>query len=532
MSIQVWRRPVNDDGSSGSPREALRPQADPSIYNSLNDVSGNAPPQGPDFPKSKFPGTASPAPESPAGSPPLPDSIKRPENVIGFVPKGQVLFEETRRMVENGDWGEDQEHKWNQEAKRSHLNRILKDHPGQWDIDSWDFIELWKKRAPDVFNLESYDGKLYRQEIYNQCYAEFSEGYVEILDDGSARGRKSFLCNEPGCLYCDQKKRGALAREWIEIVQRVVNFNPGFPGLLSLVFTLPEEIEADPVQDPKLETALKKAVQNTVRWIFGRKSRSNIFLRLSIHPVGDRDLYRDRWHVHVNVIPAEVQNGQFFWLSPRWPWGALDYGAIGEEWNSHLQEIFGRELEAINPQVSFIRFPQEGEYDHQKQFIDEVQKFWGRFSHRFRYDIRSFAGDIEKAVLRTEFDQEKIILKAENAAGIYWRMVDPVDLIARYQFIRAQNLQQVLGWGRALKKYEMILFGEPYKSEIEEGEEGDPEAPAVVAVVDAECEMVLGRYWDATEKKVKFVRSLIFHYTDPDTGDRKTIMDSALEGMT
>lgn len=527
MTIQVWnRRPITDDGASGSPRGALGPEADSSIYISLNDVSGNAPFQGSGSPE-VFPETAALLGyEQPSGPPPLPASIHRGENVIGFVPKDKILSEETKSMIEDGDWGDDQAHKWNQEAKRGHLNRILRDYPGQWDLDSWDFIELWKKRAGEVFNLNSYDGKLWREEIYAQCYKEFSEGYVEILDDGSARGRKSFVCNEPACLYCDQKKRGRLASEWIEIIQRVVSYNPGFPGMLSLVFTLPEDIEADPLTDSKKESALTRAVQDTVRWIFDRKTRSNIFMRISIHPVGDRDLYRDRWHVHVNIIPAEVHKGQFFWLSPRWPWGALDYREIGQKWNRHLQEIFEREdLDAINPECCFIPYPQDSEH--------EQKKFWGRFAHRFRYDMRSFAGDIEKAVLRTEFDQEKIILKGENADGIYWRMVDPVDLISRYQFIRTNNRQEVRGWGRALKKYEMILFGEPYKLETEESsEEADPEQPAVVAVVDAECEMVLGRYWDATAKKVKFVRAVIFHYTDPDTGERKTLMDPGLEGMT
>jgi hypothetical protein len=457
--------------------------------------------------------------------PTLPASISRPDSVIGFVPKNQILSEENRKIVETGGWGDDYENKLQQEAKRGHLNRILRNHPGDWDHDSWDFIELWKKRAGDVFNLTSYESNLYRKQTYDQCYAMWSEGVVEILDDGSARGRKSIVCGEPACLYCDQKKRGRLASEWIEIIQRVVSFNPGFPGLLSLVFTLPEEIEADPLQDPKKEAALIRAVQSTVRWIFGRSTRSNIFMRISIHPVGDRDLYRDRWHVHVNVIPGEVSKGQFFWLSPRWPWGALDYREIGREWNRHLQEIYDRDLDAINPEVRFLPFPQDS--------TDDQKKFWGRFSHRFRYDMRSFAGDIEKAVMRTDFKQEKIILKAENAEGIYWRKVDPLDLIQRFQFIRSWNRQEVRGWGRCLKKYEMILFGEPYRSPAEEAEaEGMPEEPAVVALVEADCEMVIGRYWDAAEKKVKFVRSVIFHYTDPVTKERKTLMDPGLEGMT
>lgn len=524
---QVWRRrplEVEDSGGSGSsvspPRGALAPEGDSIIINSLNDVPGNAS-ASPGNQKGAFPGT--PLPSGPGlgllmGSemPALPG----PDNVIGFVPHDRLLSLEEQKIFDQGLADKDQVLKWEQERKRQYLNKLLRENnPGLWDVEHWGFIEKWKETAPQVYNLAPYESNPHREEIFRQCYSEISDGFIEILEDGSIRGRKTFLCGEACCLYCDQKRRGRLANEWIEIIQRVVRFNPGFPGLLTLVFTLPESVESFPCHDASVERRLLKSIQKTVRWIFGRGSRSNIFMRLSVHPVGDSDLFRERWHVHCNVIPSEVVDGQFFWLSPRWDWGALDYREIGAFWNSELRRIFDDNLEAIPPECRFVPFCE-----------DDQASFWGKLAHRFKYDMRSFAGDVEKSVIRFNEKDSQAVLKAENSDGIYWRLVDTFDLILRYQSVRGGNLQQVLGWGRCLRKYEMILFGELYQQESDDGELM-PEGPVVVSTISAQCIMVLGRYWDPSSKKVKFLRGMVFEYIDPDSQETRYLMDSEMEGV-
>ena len=420
-------------------------------------------------------------------------------------------------------------------GKRDFLNSTLTRYfPDiSWSDKPWSFISAYQGLAEKVFNIDSSEYSPYRRYEFETCYSKKgAKGRIHTeVGNQDKRYRERFHCGEPGCLLCGKLSRQRLALEWVEHYKQIIAKNPGFPGFLTMDFTLPEKYEGVPLYDEEVEKSILNGIQGIVRRVFGLKSRSNIEMNFCVHPVGDSDLFRDRWHVHVIIMPAEIRKDKktgeksFDWVYPvqvahnhtQKDW-KLDFVWLKDEYNKVLSDSLRVDSpEAIHPQVEFISYDKnarkwKGKLKGRK--FEDV--FWAKVTHRIKYDMRSFAKDLENAVVRTDKENNQFIVKVKGPKKddvVYWLLVDGLTLVQRYKWIKKHNKIRARGWGQCKKRYIDVLG----LVENDPGEEPD------CIVSDANIEVIRRKAFDLKTGKVVWEREEIYHFKCPISNEEMSV---------
>ncbi len=407
--------------------------------------------------------------------------------------------------------------RWPAEMSQDHKRIVLEsclneNFPGvDWSADPWHFIEVFKDSAREVFKIRNSFFDTYRVFNFRRCYRKKTVG--EVLTSVQAphtRYRRRKRCQEPGCLDCWDTARLRLAGEKVRVLKKVLEANPGGPGILEIGPTLPESVEHLPLQDKGIEKRLLDGLHEIVRDLFGVTARSNILAYVSVHPVGDRDLFRDRWHPHLHVLPGHVAKDRktgerrFEWLYPRFTapghkesdW-KIDLVWLRERWNGVLRSVFGNVVgTAIYPEIGFV------------SNSDDALIY-----RKIKYAVRGWGKDFEQAALRTAGGgRDFFIMKAERETDkrIHWTVCPAEACAERWKWVKKHNRVITWGFGQALKKY-MDVFG------LVDAPRSEP--PKVVRT-NAEVEIICEKTYDPQKKRVVWIRDEIYTWTCPITGER------------
>ena len=389
----------------------------------------------------------------------------------------------------------------------------------RWSSGFWQFIKTYGQEAKRIFGISDSSIRK-RATFFDWCYRPKTKGYVLPSMDGETYYDRNH-CGEPGCLLCADRARRRIAGEWYEVKKQVVENHPeGFKGFLDLNFTLPEELEGIPLKDRKIERALLDAEQGIAREIFGLNSRSNVAMNVVVHPIGSRDLFRDRWHSDVGVIPGVVEGGRFQWVEPvkvardkghRPNMWRLDLGWLRERWLKDLSRIFGRPVKGIQPQVCFVPSPVNTWYwqERMKPGESPSDAFWRKVRHTLKYTLRSFSQDFENAVLRTDAEGKRFVVKGSDSKWDFWQVVSARFLVDRYRWARGHNLIRARGWAQVKNKYRDVL-----------GLVGKDVGclPEVLSVVRADVSLIREKHYDTDKKKVVWNRDEVYRFVSPVTG--------------
>lgn len=342
---------------------------------------------------------------------------------------------------------------------RDLLNSELSELPGLWSNDPWDHIATFKRAVLESGKIKNSSYSPYQVHNYRSCYWVTSKGAIHQSYDNTDTYKSRLSCGEKLCLRCDKNKRKRRGLEAVKDIKALFTGMPGAPGVLFLTFTLPENIERLPLYDPELEKNLKNKIHGIVRELFGRNTRSNIGVRLSVHAVGSKDVMRDRWHCHVDIIPGEVvkigDDRQFHWLKPtkvrpgsknNW---IIDLTWLKEKWREALDGLGLIITENLaNPQVEFLKYPENE---------NEQDRYYAKLTHKLTYNLRSFAKDFENVFLRSDYKNYKIILRGSNGRVGYWYNLFAGDVADRFLFVRSRTLFRKRGFLSCLKKYESAI---------------------------------------------------------------------------
>ena len=454
---------------------------------------------------------------------------------------------------------------------RAFLNSALvSEYPGiAWIPKTWLFAGVYKQDAVEVYMIPELtsrgpgrDPRRRRQNFFN-CYKQKSRGKIYPARNGELYYSRKH-CGEPACLLCNQWMRARLAQEHILLRKQTIESHPeGFRGFLSLGFTLPKSVEALPFKDGKIEQKLLDLEQQIVREIFGvmtadekRKirarikhlkrhpdqnrdrieklkgklrgalsQRANIAMTTTVHPIGSRDIFRDRWHSHVDVIPAIIENREFRWIEPvliatdkghkpeRW---RLDLRLLREKWASGVSEIFGRPLQVNQPEVSFIPSPANTSYWANRLKPDQspLDGFWSKVGHQLNYNLRSFSEDFENAVLRTDVEGKRFAVKARDANWEWWAVVDVRYFVERFKWVREHNRISTRGWAQCANKYSDVLGL---------AKEDIGPVPEVDDPIPAEVTLIRQKDFDSKRKDVVWKRDEIYRFRCPFSGQDKSL---------
>lgn len=410
--------------------------------------------------------------------------------------------------------------------KRDAMMSVLRDVlPGaEWSSKPWDFVKWYKLVAPEVFEIRDSSFDPYRLFNFTWCYGPkvFGKTYTnkENLEDVY---RHRIHCCEPGCLDCRDRERRRLAGEKLDALKSIIQNNPGCPGVLEVVFTLPESVE-HLGNDPKTVQRLMEEEQKILKKLFGVSQKSNLGMIIENHPVGDRDLLRDRCHQHLQCLPGHVvkepKTGvlRFEWLEPvkvsarhtKVDW-SVDLPWLRGEWKAALERVFEVSFEGeVDLRVAWVPYNPEG-WIYKKKPEEWERIFFGVLAHKLKYGMRGWGKDVEKSVLRTDKLTGTMVLKAQRGEDVQWEIMPAITLVERFKWIKEHNRVSCRGFLQCLDKYKDVL------GLVEETFEAMPDClPA-----DAEVEIIREKKWDRKEKKVKWVRDEVYRWVCPITGDAR-----------
>jgi hypothetical protein len=362
----------------------------------------------------------------------------------------------------------------------NYLDNLLDNNP-QYSSYFWDFITKWKEETGQDINQLNLGQ-------YIDCYSPNGSGTIAIMESGEHIPVR-MVCNETICLLCESRKRRRLAYQKVEELKPL--FQTGkLPGIAFCVATLPEEIED---RDDIIKDLVDNA-QNMFRELYGLDKRSNIYIRCAVHPVGHSDFYRTRFHLHLSIIPVEISMDGII--------NQVEFPHNHEKANTNiLRKLWGKCLKPyINIDMPVFKY----------EWIDyeETDYFYSKLGHRYIYDYRSFAHDIEISVLRINKQTGETILKCKRDWLHFWRKVDIADLVDRYKYIRKQNKIYQKGWGMRLKKIIKSLNLDDQEKSCDR----------VITTIHADVTIIRKKEWSKVLKRIVRNDIELWTYLDPISG--------------
>lgn len=390
---------------------------------------------------------------------------------------------------------------------------------------------MWNREAISAGIVFDRPTDQFRRYNFKSCYRRRTRGRTYTRKDNPAIvHRQRMRCDEPACLDCKDARRRARATDWLQTWKAIVKTHPnGFTGTFHLVFTLPETIEHIPLKDRKIEKQLVDAACRIQKRLFGLKTRHNLAIIPSVHPVGDKDVLHDRWHLHTDTLPAVIdpKTRQFHWVEPvhtapghRQSDWKVDLDWLRREWIAEVRRIFpDLDQDPINPQVEFVPFNMPRLPERlKKSDSDWWDRRWAKVAHKLRYSLRGLGRDIENAILYSgllESEQSVFVLKAEHSGLIHWYLVPASDLVKRLLWVRKKAITRARGFLRRLAHYEDVL-------QIEAQEEQEPD-PNDYHATSASVHLVREKRYDEKRGKVVWLREDIYEWTCPITGKQLSV---------
>lgn len=369
---------------------------------------------------------------------------------------------------------------------------------GKWSSSVWAFKELFRETLAKMALIEN-DLFSDRKSHFFHCEKPVQAGKVGLRkSDGSPVYTKRMRCYDPVCPDCRDFDREKQAGELVRLTDLILRNHTGCSRVFRFQFTIPAEIESLPFSDKALQAKLLNGVQCVLRKAFGFSYRSNLAIFMNVHPVGDSDVMRDRWHVHVYVIPCEISEGRLTWSKVTW----FDPKELQRMWS----EVVGSHV--IPPQISYVDVSKEG---------------WkGRLYEKLRYDLRGFGADLEKSVIATN--------KGAHLVGVHCpegiRVLHGMVISDRYLRIRKRNQVGSRGFLKCIDRYSEVLGFCRQDLELKKDLVDQDD------IIEVDAEVNLYRKSGYTRKGGRFLhRDELYIYLCPVTGKVITLARSKMADM-
>ena len=364
------------------------------------------------------------------------------------------------------------------------------DFLGDWEDYSsspWLWRQRFTEAVADLVGLEDTEYALKRTN-FERCNKKISTAQLVHFDNGD-KEVKIYRCGNKYCLDCVDRKRKKEAMQIRRIAQALVRF-----GVINkawrIVVTFPDRIAAKACSDRELQKVLFEVVRKALNKIFTGKVKSRIGIAPWAHLVGDTDMFRDRFHLHLFVLPCYLDGDK---------WVNCD---VGEKLNvSELRNLINKMLakkgvlqgdeQVINPQV---------------RWVSDEKILAGKIN--LNYDSRGFGKSFIQSVKYYNKDKNIMLIgkskkvnvgrKKEIQFGV--KAVTVEQFAERWVWLR-DNTPRLQYWGW-LNSWEKLVEQGLIVLEQEQEQEENRE---IVGVEKVRLEKQIERCFDKNEQTVKFV---------------------------
>lgn len=377
-----------------------------------------------------------------------------------------------------------QERKERPSAERDWVLGMLRDVVGlkglKWeslgDKGWWRWRAALRREIQHVDEIEDNSYRLDRELTFFSCGSWRSNGRHIKYEDGSRR-LAAYSCSERACPKCYDRDKKRTARKFFKQIMAAAKAL-GLKRFWGIEITLPPEYEAMPVNQ-----ALIEAIQKYLRKLFGLKTRDGLFSYCNVHSVGNKNIFRDRFHFHCGVLPVATRckKGQRVELI------RCDFKTFKADLD-RARSLLADHLEDVLPR-----------YDRSKTnvylapfLLKEDNKSMGKLMHHLKYDLRGFGKDIEQAPVCFNLEHKLAVI---NQGDLGYGVFTFRQIVDRWKWIREQRCLRTWGllktWNKYLDHLDLEYVPDPEPEIAEEKE---------VTIIRSG-----GRQWNPKKKRVEWV---------------------------
>ncbi|MEZ7197746.1 hypothetical protein [Pseudodesulfovibrio karagichevae] len=331
-------------------------------------------------------------------------------------------------------------------AKRDWLrSELAEKFPGvrwitQGEKGAWAIREAFKQAICKVEGIENDDPYRNRDEFLS-CGSRKSWGTLVQYKDAPPVV-SPFSCGKTPCPRCYDRGKERTTKDIQSFMQGSAKAL-GISSFIRIVFTLPEPVEAIPTKGSNERTLLCDGLQKLTRKACGLRLRDGLAAYCSVHAVGSRDLYKDRFHFHVGLIPiASVRKKNGETVVQHCDPGRIPHDWIKARWLQILQKVFPTHDLEDTPVVHLT-------VDHFDQ-----PRISGILGHHLKYDGRGFGNDFLKAPLAFDPATSRVVIEAEQGG---FHITTMEQLARRWKWVRGERDYRTWGILSQRKKYAPII---------------------------------------------------------------------------
>ena len=318
------------------------------------------------------------------------------------------------------------------DQKRSLLNELITRNGFKKFVFSfWQLQHILRSAIAEYAGITNTDFQPFRGYNFLNCFKKYNSGQILTFENESGAQEQlvqKMYCGNKYCSLCTTKKRSGIAAEYTALAKEA-HLKYGMKKVWSFVFTLPANLEGSLFDESK---KIRKEINALLKKTFNVRSRDNLGVIISTHPVGDDDIFRDRLHFHAIVFPL--------WINKSDQVGTIDREKIDlPKLKAGWAKILPAGSEPINPQVKYIELSSGSGFKN--------------LGHMIKYTVRSFAQTVENSVVKHSSDCSALAIKADHDNVTDWRIVPVAQFAERYIWIIDQNTIQPYGWLRNIKKW-------------------------------------------------------------------------------
>jgi len=362
------------------------------------------------------------------------------------------------------------------DKKRSLLNELISRNGfKKFSYSFWHLQNILRHAIAEYAGITNTDFQPFRGYNFLNCFKKYTPAHVMTFESSHGteeRFVKKMYCGNKYCSLCTTKKRSGIAAEYTALAKEA-HQKYGMKKVWSFVFTLPADLEESLFDESK---RIRKEINNLLKKTFNVRTRDNLGVIISTHPVGDNDIFRKRLHFHAIVFPLWINNLDQVGTIDR---EKIDLPKLKKGW----QKILPAGADPINPQVKFIELSSGSGFKN--------------LGHMIKYTVRSFAQTVENSVVKHSSDCSALAIKADHDNITDWRILPVAQFAENYIWILEQNTIQPYGWLRNIKKWRKNgIFEET------------PEPIARIPVRVEECIIEFKRFkqFSQTLKKIVWIR--------------------------
>ena len=342
----------------------------------------------------------------------------------------------------------------------------------------WRWRAVFREEIQTIEGIEDNDFKPFRKHNFRRCGSKWSTGKLTTYKN-KQKVLTTTSCGESHCTKCGDASKKRTSDRWGDISLSLAN-SQSIERFWFFVVTFPRALEASIPKGSTVRNQFMNGLCKWVRRLFGLRAKDGLFHYANIHPVGDSDIMRDRFHVHIGVLP----------IAGRRVKGTTQYIHCDVDGLIDTSEaLVGLEklLSSVFPLV------QRGKAQFKAEYIPMHTKATEpRIRHRLGYDLRGFGKDVELSPLFFNEANKLVILRAgEGGYGVYTAQ----QIAYRWRWIRSQRDCRSYG---LLKQWEnhFEALG------VENIKDPEPEIEKEELVV---VKRIYGRQWNPKTKQVRWV---------------------------